>query len=125
MKVRKATRYIADCGKGFWSKKDCLNHEDTCRHWTNPKMKTCKTCRHGCRDKGYEDHGSMGLETWDYWECNNEKNTKDSHSGGPESVDYLSVGCAFYESATLEQSQNAIKPRGIITKKPQPDPTEP
>lgn len=98
MKTRKATRYIADCGKGFWSKKDCIDHEKVCTHWTNPKMKTCKTCIYGQREKGVEDHGPLGHESWDFWECKNLKNTSDCHGGGPQGVDYLSVNCPFHET---------------------------
>lgn len=44
MKERKVTRYIAECGRGFWSKTACLHHEEVCQCWKNPKYKTCLTC---------------------------------------------------------------------------------
>ena len=44
MKERKVTRYMAECGRGFWSKTACLHHDEVCQCWKNPKHKTCLTC---------------------------------------------------------------------------------
>ncbi len=44
MKERKVTRYMAECGRGFWSKTACLHHEEVCQCWKNPKHRTCLTC---------------------------------------------------------------------------------
>ena len=56
MKIRKTLRYIADCGRGFWKKEPCLNHEEACKCWANPKFKTCKTCRHEILTPAYHDY---------------------------------------------------------------------
>ena len=83
-KIRKATRYIADCGRGFWHKQACLHHEKACKCWTNPKNQTCKTCFHA--DWIEEDYYS-------YYDCalNLEAN------GGPPGVDDISVNCTSYK----------------------------
>jgi hypothetical protein len=47
MIVKKVTRYYADCGKSYSSKSYCLWHEKVCKCWTNPKFRTCKTCKFG------------------------------------------------------------------------------
>lgn len=52
MKVKKVLRYYAECGRGFWKKQDAIKHEANCKCWTNPKLKTCKTCKH---EKTYYD----------------------------------------------------------------------
>jgi len=91
MKTRKCTRYIADCGKGFWAKDTCLQHEENCKCWTNPKNRACKTCQYGNYASDEEDTGYGG-----FIECEHPTNI-DEHSGGPEGVDYISVNCGFYE----------------------------
>ena len=81
------TRYVADgCKRRFSSKKRCLDHENACTCWTNPKNKTCKTCVHS----HYESEDG-------YWECWNIAND-DYHQGAPEGVDYISVNCPHWEA---------------------------
>ena len=80
------TRYVAEgCKRRFSTKKRCMEHEEACTCWTNPKNKTCKTCEHGMHEK------NDGC-----WECWNSANLND-HSGGPEGVDYISVNCKHWE----------------------------
>lgn len=95
MRERKCIRYIAECGKGFWDKKSCKNHEQNCKCWTNPKNKTCKTCQYGDYAPYENDTGYGG-----FWECNHPTN-QNEHTGGPEGVDYISVGCEFYQHPEL------------------------
>ena len=86
------TRYVAEgCKRRFSSKKRCLEHESICMCWTNPKNKTCKTCRHGIYAPYEHDTGAGGE-----WECWNGDND-DAHSGAPNGVDYISVNCKHWE----------------------------
>lgn len=87
MKTRRVTRYLADCGRGFWNKKSCEIHEVNCTCWTNPRNKTCKTCEHGDFVNGEPEVGQDS-----YWDCYNEDMT-DCHSGAPNGIDYISVNC--------------------------------
>ena len=65
MKERKVTRYMAECGRGFWSKTACLHHEEVCQCWKNPKYKTCLTCakysKHTEVDEGEGYYNSFTL----------------------------------------------------------------
>jgi len=90
MKIKRVTRYISDCGKGFWKKRACLTHDENCKCWTNPRNKACKTCCYGGKVKAEPDVGMEG-----YWECGNIH--VEEHSGAPEGHDYISVGCPFHE----------------------------
>ena len=92
MKTRKCTRYIAECGKGFWNKESCLAHEGDCMCWTNPKNRTCKTCEYGFNVPFEDDTGAGGM-----WECENMDNSNDGHISWIEGVDYISVNCNFYK----------------------------
>lgn len=87
MVERKVKRYLADCGRGFWSKRTCLQHEQNCKCWTNPKYKTCKTCKHGRNDK---EEG---------WQCNNPNFIYDKHftPAHPKAED-LCINCPVWES---------------------------
>lgn len=91
MHSKKITRYYAECGKGFWKKSACLDHEETCKCWTNPKNKACKTCLHGCFQG---DEPDVGIQSG--WECMNSENTNDGHVNDLENVDYISVNCSFW-----------------------------
>ena len=44
MIAKKVARYYAECGRGFWSRRSCEEHERVCKCWKNPKYKTCLTC---------------------------------------------------------------------------------
>lgn len=94
MKVRRVLRYISDCGRGYWSKAACLAHEAVCKCWTNPKNRTCKTCEFG---RHVRDDVDPGADT--YWECLNDNNPNDDHTGGPEGVDYISVHCVYWKGS--------------------------
>lgn len=92
MHAKKVTRYYSECGKGYWSKRSALDHEENCMCWGNPKNKTCKTCKYG-------DYIPWDGETGDggYWGCDS-PNYNEEHSGGPPKVDYISVKCEGYRS---------------------------
>ena len=86
MKTRRVTRYIADCGRGFWTKDSCKTHDENCTCWTNPKHRTCKTCKRGSKIAIDGEDGSGG-----YWECDDPKFIE--HDGAPKEIDYISVNC--------------------------------
>jgi len=88
MTSKKVLRYYCVCGRGFWKKEKCLQHEKTC--WGNPANRTCKTCRHGLQGDDEDDRYSgtaYACFNDDYW-------TEHSRHTGPEKVaKYLSVNC--------------------------------
>ena len=88
MKTKKVLRYYSDCGRGFWKKQLCINHEENCKCWTNPKNRACKTCKHAEFEAYEEDTGSGG-----FWSCLK----VDEHSGAPFGVDYISANCVKHE----------------------------
>lgn len=90
MKKKKLIRYYADCGKGYWKKQICLDHEIVCKCWTNPKNKACKTCAFGIIDFNDDEGHNM------YWDCTNKDFTE--HSGAPGSIIYISVGCKLWKN---------------------------
>jgi len=87
MKTKKVLRYYADCGKGFWKKVTALDHETSCKCWTNPRNKTCKTCKYGEKIPYEPDTGDGA-----YYECNH-PNHNEEHAGAPKGIKYISVKC--------------------------------
>lgn len=104
MRVKKVNRYYADCGRGFWTKKGCLEHEEKCKCWTNPKHKTCITCKHGEHVKdsnGMEDE-PQNLETWQYWDCNNKEFDYHKHfTPAHHKAQYLCINCPLWASKEI------------------------
>ena len=101
MEVKKVYRYYAECGRAYWSKKACLAHEAICNCWTNPKLKTCKTCKFGeqITDSNGMEHEPQYLHTWKQWECRNPKFDYDIHfTPAHETVSDLCINCPVYES---------------------------
>jgi len=90
MQSKKVTRYYSECGKGFWKKTPALDHEHNCKCWTNPKNKTCKTCKYGEQIPYEDDTGDGG-----YWACNHDEK-QDEHTGAPEGITYISVKCGWH-----------------------------
>ena len=102
MNVRKVLRYYADCGRAFWKKQQCVTHEQNCKCWTNPKFKTCMTCKFR---KQYQDSNGMErepqfLQTWTQRECTNDRfnefepHLKVAHENAPD----LYINCPLWES---------------------------
>ena len=107
MKTKKVTRYYADgCNKGYWNKKDCINHESNCKCWTNPIHRTCKTCRHGTRvsnSNGMEDEPQF-LDTWMEWDCSNDKFDYYKHfTPAHKTAEDLCINCPVWESYLTNQ----------------------
>jgi len=72
MEVVFVKRFKADgCGRLFSKKKSALNHESVCKCWSNPKNKTCKTCKHSFvqHDSNGMEHDPSFLDTWRYNDC--------------------------------------------------------
>jgi hypothetical protein len=100
MTKKTVTRYYADCGKGFWNKNSCSNHEDNCKCWTNPKYKTCKTCVFGKQitDSNGMEHEPRELHTWRQWECSNPKFNYDIHfKPAHENAADLCINCPVHQ----------------------------
>jgi len=105
MKIRKATRFIADCGRGFWNKNACAEHETNCRCWTNPKHRTCLTCKYTKKvnDSDGTEHDPRNLQKWTYRECTNEKFHQDIHfHPAHENAPDLNINCSLWESNKQE-----------------------
>ena len=98
MKTKRVTRYMADCGKGFWDKSSCLYHESKCKCWTNAKNRTCKTCHWASEILVVSNVICDGKECFQSggYQCNCPCNKAEEHSGAPEGVTHLSVGCIYH-----------------------------
>lgn len=100
MKTRKCIRYIADCGRGFWNKNTCLEHESNCKCWSNPKYKTCKTCkfsREFIESNGMESEPSL-LHVWRQIECENPLFNYDIHfKAAHEKAPDLCINCPVWQ----------------------------
>lgn len=93
MRTKRVTRYYADCGRGFWTKKSCISHEGNCTCWANPKFKTCITCKHGERIYDSDD-----VHHWSFWQCNNIKFVYDKHfTPAHEKAEDLCINCPIWE----------------------------
>ncbi len=100
MKTKRVTRYISDCGRGFWSKNTCLEHEKNCKCWTNPAFRTCKTCEfaHEFDDSNGMEHEPQFLHTWRQIECKNPAFDYETHfNQAHENAPYLCVNCTQWK----------------------------
>ena len=100
MKTKRVTRYIADCGKGYWTKKSCLQHEQNCKCWTNPKFKTCKTCKFAkvTHDSNGMEHEPQHLQTWVQIECENPEFDYNRHfTEAHKKAKDLCINCPVWE----------------------------
>jgi len=91
---KKVIRYYSDCGKGFWSKKKAITHDENCKCWKNPKLKSCLSCKHKCfiiNSNGME-HEPQFLQTWQENTC------KHLESGVPvhENYEHIRKNCEHY-----------------------------
>lgn len=101
MKEVKRTRYIADCGRGFWNKKKCQHHEGVCVCWKNPKYKTCLTCKHNrvVNDSNGMEHEAQFLQTWTSNGCQNPAFDYDAHfTEAHEKAPDVCINCPVWES---------------------------
>lgn len=95
---KKVYRYYADCGKAFWTKRTCLNHESNCRCWNNPKFKTCLSCKHKKFTKNWDDT-EHGTNEWIENDCLNPEfdYDKDFNSVHPN-AEHICINCPKWES---------------------------
>lgn len=95
--------YKADCGRRFAAKKSCLLHEKVCSCWTNPKHKTCKTCKFGKNvydNNGMQDEPQL-LHTWRQWQCSNPAFNYDLHfTPAHANAADLCINCPVYVNKT-------------------------
>ena len=92
---KKVIRYYADCGRGFWSKRACLHHENVCQCWKNPKFKTCLTCvkQRFVIDSNGMEHEPQLLQTWVSNMCDYADNGTPVH----ENYEHIIRDCTSYE----------------------------
>jgi len=101
MKSIRVTRYISECGRGYWNKSSCLSHELNCKCWKNPKYKTCKTCKfvHYAYNTNGMEHEPQYLETWMELDCKNPLFDYDKHfKPAHEKAQNLNINCPVWES---------------------------
>jgi hypothetical protein len=95
MEARKVTRYYSDCGRGFWKKQQAINHDENCKCWKNPKLRSCISCKHKSFivDSNGMENEPQFLQTWNANSCNH------SNSGTPvhPEFDHIRKYCNFYE----------------------------
>ncbi len=104
MKSKKVLRYYADCGRGFWKKGSCLGHEKRCKCWTNPKYKTCLTCKFHNLIKDSNGMEEPYRENFITRECNNanfdhDRDFRPAHENAPD----LCIDCEMWESKSKEK----------------------
>lgn len=93
--------YKCECGKKFYTKKAAINHEKVCKCWTNPKHRTCKTCKYGHLqyDSNGMEHEPQNLHTWHEWVCKNpEYKSELHHTPAHEKVPDLNINCPVWVS---------------------------
>jgi len=94
---KKVLRYYASCGRGYWSKKAAINHEENCKCWKNPKFKTCLSCKfkNFVRD-------SDGVQTWTNNDCTNPKFDFDKmFRPVHEHAEHIAMMCPVWESKVM------------------------
>lgn len=100
MIAKRVTRYYAECGRAFWKKDACIRHEEFCKCWTNPKHRTCKSCKHMrvVKDNnGMQDEPHL-LDTWRMIECKNPVFDYDKHfTPAHEKAADLCINCPVWE----------------------------
>jgi hypothetical protein len=89
-------RYVAECGRRFSNKKSCQTHEANCKCWTNPKYKTCKTCKFARFGWDSDDNRS-----WRTTDCENPSFDYDKHfTPAHEKAEDLCINCPIWQPIT-------------------------
>jgi hypothetical protein len=91
---KKVIRYYADCGRAFWKKKACLAHEKVCKCWTNPKYKTCRTCKHSSVKTVHNEDCYITERDCKNAKFNYDKHFHPAHQMAPD----LCINCELWES---------------------------
>lgn len=100
MRKIKQIKYQADCGRIFSKKTACEKHEIVCKCWTNPALKTCKTCKWGMvlHDSNGMEHEPQYLHTWKQWDCKNPNFDYEKHfTPAHEKAQDLNINCSIWE----------------------------
>ena len=95
MKERKVTRYMAECGRGFWSKTACLHHEEACQCWKNPKHRTCLTCAKYSKHTEV-DEGQGYYNAYTVNDCNHVSIDESILTPCHENVPYIYKNCPYW-----------------------------
>ena len=94
MIIKTVTRYFADCGKEYKTKNSALYHDSYCKCWTNPKYKTCLSCKHKNFIKDSDDY-----RTWKVNDCKNpDFNFDEMFVPAHENADHICINCPAWES---------------------------
>ena len=100
--MKEVKAYQCDCGRKFHTKKAAYLHETfACKCWTNPKFKTCKTCKFGkqVKDSNGMESEPQHLHTWKQWQCSNPLFIYDTHfTAAHENAPDLNINCILWES---------------------------
>ena len=97
MKKRRCTRFIANCGKGFWTEEKCLNHEEICKCWSYPTNRACVTCKHKGSDSYTLDE--QGEPVNPVITCDNPEFIYDTHfNEASRKVPGMCINCPKWES---------------------------
>lgn len=90
-----------ECGKNYFTKKAAYLHEKVCKCWTNPKWRTCKTCKFGklTTDTNGMEREPQFLHTWMQWECSNPIFNEDLHfTAAHEKAPDLNINYPVWEN---------------------------
>lgn len=95
-------KYKCACGKKYSTKRLAERHEENCKCWTNPKFRTCKTCRFGKQVQDSDDAGN----SWKQWQCSNPEfnydiHFKAAHTNAPD----LCINCLKWESKNHKEDK--------------------
>lgn len=96
------TRYKCQCGKKFAKKYAAEHHEKVCKCWTNPKNRSCKTCKFGSfiNDSNGMEHEPQFLQKWTSWHCSKLSNEAIEQMSKPATfqIKDLRIHCAHHET---------------------------
>lgn len=96
MIAKKVIRYYSDCGRGFWKRGKAINHDENCKCWTNPKFKSCMSCKHKkiIKDSNGMENEPQFLQTWYMNNCEHSENGCPVH----KNFEHIRKDCPNYES---------------------------
>jgi len=99
LNIKLVKRYFAECGREFKRKYSAIHHEKVCVCWSNPKNRTCKTCKYSSviidSASSYET-GEYHSKKWNTCKLDIDHYTKFWNQKNDE-VD-VNINCAFWES---------------------------
>lgn len=95
MYSKKVIRYYSDCGRGFWRKQTAITHDKNCKCWSNPKFRTCISCKfkNFGNDSNGMEHEPQYLHNWQTNNCQHSENGKSVRDG----FEHIIKDCKHYE----------------------------